>query len=78
MLGNGRVLPVSACAQMNGDTLALMENLDAASGQPRLDLGAGEAVGDRIIVGVNVDVIVDADPNARATRYIRKARWAAP
>jgi hypothetical protein len=30
---------------MNGDTLALMENLDAASGQPRLDRGAGEAVG---------------------------------
>ena len=27
----------------------------------RLDLGAGEAVGDRIIVGVDVDVIVDAD-----------------
>src|ERR1700751_1279012 len=26
MLGNGRVLPVSACAQMNGDALALMEN----------------------------------------------------
>src|ERR1700751_6418197 len=62
MLGNGRVLPVSACAQMNGDALALMEDLDAASGQPRLDLGAGEAVGDRIIVGVDVDVIVDADP----------------
>ena len=63
VLGNGRVLPVPACAQMNGDALsALMENLDAAGGQPRLDLGAGEAVGDRIIVGVDVDVIVDTDP----------------
>ena len=62
MLGNGRVLPVPAPAQMNGDALALMENLDAAGGQPRLDLGAGEAVGDRIIVGVDVDVIIDADP----------------
>jgi hypothetical protein len=29
---------------MNGDALAFMENLDAAGGQPRLDLGAGEAV----------------------------------
>ena len=28
VLGNGRVLPVPACAQMNGDALALMENLD--------------------------------------------------
>ena len=59
VLGNGRVLPVPACAQMNGDALTFMENLDAAGGQPRLDLGAGEAVGDRIIVGVDVDVIVD-------------------
>ncbi len=45
VLGNGRVLSVPAPAQMNGDVLALMENLDAAGGQPRLDLGAGEAVG---------------------------------
>ena len=47
---------------MNGDALTFMENLDAAGGQPRLDLGAGEAVGDRIIVGVDVDVIVDTHP----------------
>ena len=47
---------------MDGDALALVEDLDAAGGQPRLDLGAGEAVGDGIIVGVDVDVIVDADP----------------
>jgi hypothetical protein len=39
-----------------------VENLDAAGGQPRLDLGAGEAVGDGVIVGVDIDVIVDADP----------------
>ena len=75
VLGNGRVLSVPAPAQMNGDALALMENLDAAGGQSRLDLGASEAVGDRIIVGVDVDVIVNA---ARATRWIRRARWAAP
>jgi len=35
---------------MNGEALALMENLDAAGSQSRLDLGAGEAVGDRIIM----------------------------
>jgi hypothetical protein len=47
---------------VDGDALTLLENLDAASGHPRLDLGAGEAVGDGIIVGVDVDVIVEADP----------------
>src|SRR6202041_2341969 len=75
VLGNGRVLPVPACAQMNGDALALMENLDAAGGQPRLDLGAGEAVGDRIIVGVDVDVIVDPDPGqAPLAVFVRLVR----
>ena len=74
VLGNGRVLPVPACSQMNGDALALMENLDAAGGQPRLDLGPGEAVGDRIIVGVDVDVIVDADPaHAPLAVFVRLA-----
>ena len=47
---------------MDGDALAFVENLDAAGGQPRLDLGAGKTVGNGIIVGVNLDVIVDADP----------------
>ena len=75
VLGNGRVLPVPAPAQMNGDALALMENLDAAGGQPRLDLGAGEAVGDRIIVGVDVDVIIDADPaHAPLAVFVRLSR----
>ena len=75
VFGNGRVLPVPACAQMNGDALAFMENLDAAGGQPRLDLGAGEAVGDRIIVGVDVDVIVDADPaHAPLAVFVRLVR----
>ena len=62
MFGNGGVLPVPACPYVDGDALALVENLNAASGQPRLDFGAGEAVGDRIIMGVDVDVIVDAHP----------------
>jgi hypothetical protein len=47
---------------MDGDALALVEDLDAVGGQARLDLGAGEAVGDGVIVSVDVDVIVDADP----------------
>ena len=63
VLGNGGVLPVPASAQMNGDALAFMKNLDAAGGQPRLDLGAGEAVGDGIIVGVER---VTVEPSAEA------------
>ena len=78
MLGKGRVLSVAACAQMDGDAFAFVEDLDAASGQPRLDLGAGEAIGDGIIVSVDIDVIVDADPAHCATHCIRIARPAAP
>ena len=60
---------------MNGAALALVENLDAAGGQPRFDLGAGEAVGDRTIVGVDVDVIVDADPaHAPLAVFVRLVR----
>ena len=69
VLRNGRVLPVSARPDVDGDALAFVENLDAAGGQPRLDLGAGEAVGDGIIVGIDVDVIVDADPGRRHSLY---------
>jgi hypothetical protein len=62
VFGNGGVFPVPARPDVDGDALAFVENLDAAGGQARLHLGAGEAVGDGIIVGVDVDVIVDADP----------------
>src|SRR5271165_1561773 len=62
VLGNGGVFPVAAGPQVDGDALALVEDLDAAGGQARVDLGAGEAVGDGVIVRVDVDMIVDADP----------------
>ena len=68
----------SACAQMNGDALALMENLDAAGGQPRLDLGAGEAARGQNNSGRRCRRDSRRRPGARATRCIRKARWAAP
>ena len=61
MLGEGGVLPVPARPYMDGDALAFVEDLDAPGRHPRLDLSAGEAVGDGIIVGVDLDVIVDAD-----------------
>jgi hypothetical protein len=62
VLGNSGVLPVPAGPQVDGDALTLVEDLDAAGGQARLDLGAGEAVGNGVIMGVDIDVIVDADP----------------
>jgi hypothetical protein len=75
VFGNGGVFPVPARPDVDGDALAFVENLDAAGGQPRLDLGAGEAVGDGIIVGVDVDVIVDADPaHAPLAVFVRLVR----
>ena len=38
LLGNGGVLPVPAGPQVDGDAFALVEDLDAADGQARLDL----------------------------------------
>jgi hypothetical protein len=60
---------------MDGDALAFVENLDAAGGQPRLDLSAGEAVRDGLIVGVDFDVIVDPDPaQTPLAIFVRLAR----
>ena len=39
-----------------------MEQLDRARGQPGLDLVADQAVGDRVVVAVDVDMVVEADP----------------
>ncbi len=61
VLRDRRVLVVAAHPQMHGDALALAENLDAADSQPRFDLGAGEAIGDAVIVRADLDVIIDAD-----------------
>ena len=61
VLGNGRVLVVTAGAHMRGDPLAFEENLDGPHRQPRVDLGAGAAMGHAVIMGGDLDVIVDAD-----------------
>jgi hypothetical protein len=45
----------------DGDPLALEEDLHGAAGEPPLDLGAGEAVGDAVKVPGDIDVVVDAD-----------------
>ena len=52
-----------------------VENLDAAGGQARFDLYAGETVGNGVIVGVDIDVVVDADPtHAPLAVFVRLAR----
>ena len=52
---------VAAHPQMDGDALAFVENLDAADAQPRLDLHPGEAIWDRVIMRVDLDVIINPD-----------------
>src|SRR5260370_39289157 len=47
---------------MCGDPLALVEYLDGARGEARLDLGADEAMRDAVVMRLGLDVIVDADP----------------
>ena len=71
---HGRVLAIAAGAQMGGDPLALGEYLDGTAGEPDLDLGAGEAMRHAVIMLVDLDVIIDADPAERAIRRTRKAR----
>src|ERR1700687_1767218 len=61
VLGDGGVLVVAAGAHMRGNPLALEENLDGPHRQPRVDLRAGEAMGYAVIMGGDLDVIVDAD-----------------
>ena len=61
VLGNGRVLVIAAHAQVRGDPLALEENFDRPRGQPRFDLGASEAMGNAVIMGGDLDVIIDAN-----------------
>ena len=61
MLGDGRVPVIAARAHVRGDPLALQEDLDRPGGQPHLDLGAGEAMRNAVIMGGDLDVIIDAD-----------------
>ena len=51
----------TTAAQMRGDALALVEDLDGARGQARLDLLADEAVRHGVVVALDVDVVVERD-----------------
>src|SRR5882672_726325 len=62
VLGHGSVAATSAAQQMAGDTLALVEQLDRTLGDARLELLAQQAVRHRVVMAVDVDVVVEADP----------------
>ncbi len=47
---------------MGGDALTSGEHLDSARRQTDLDLILREAIGHAVIVAVDIDVIIDADP----------------
>ena len=50
VIGNGRVLAVAAVAHMRADPLALEEYLDGLGGEPDIDLSAGEAMGNAVVM----------------------------
>ena len=58
----GGMLVVAAHALMRGDPFALVENLDGARGEAHLDFSADEAMRDAVVMRLDLDVIVDANP----------------
>lgn len=58
MIGDGRVLAVPARAAVSGNPLALVEYLDRIGGDARLYLLAGKAIGNRIIMPFDLDVVI--------------------
>src|SRR6266849_8483147 len=76
VFGDGRVLVIPAHAHVRGNPLALEEYFDRPRGQPRVDLGAGEAMGDAIVMSSDLDVRVDTDaarpPFGELVRFVRK------
>src|SRR5712692_5335303 len=58
------VLAADGTPPMRGDALAAVEDLDGGRGQAGVDVFVDERVGDRVVVAVELDVIVDADAGA--------------
>lgn len=67
MIGDRRVLAVAAGAPVSGNSLALVEDLDRIGGDTSLDLLAGKAIGNGIIVPLDLDVIIQ--PGAPDTPF---------
>lgn len=58
MLRYRRVPAIAGSTHMGGDPLALVEQLDRARRDPRLDRLTREAVGDRVVMALDLDMIV--------------------
>ena len=68
---------VAAGAQMSGDALALEKDLDGARGQPHLDFAAGKAIRHAVEMTLELDMVVDTDPDGDATRQRNRVLLAA-
>jgi hypothetical protein len=51
---------IAASAHVRGDPFSLEEYLDRPCGQTSVNFGAGEAMRHAVIMGGNIDVIIDA------------------
>ncbi len=61
MGGIGGVPAADRTPLMGGDALAAMEDFDGRRRQAGVDVFVDERVGDRVVMAVELDVIVDAD-----------------
>jgi hypothetical protein len=59
MFGYRRVPAIAGSTYMRRDPLAFVEQLDRARRDPRLDRLACEAVGNRVIMALDLDMIVE-------------------
>ena len=50
-------------ADVAGDALALVEDLDGFAGEPGIELAFDQLIGHRVVVAVELDVVVDMDPD---------------
>ena len=55
---------------MRGDPFSLEEDLDRPRGQTRVDFGAGEAMRHAVVMGGDLDVIIDADATGAPFREL--------
>ena len=60
MFGDRGVAPVTGAAHVGGDAFAVMEDLDGAIGDARPELLFGQAMGHRVIVLGDLDMIIEA------------------
>ena len=61
---------LEAATRVAGNALALVEDLHRGRGETHSDLGAGVAVGHRVVVAIKLDVVVDAHPGKLPLRQL--------